>query len=191
MKKVIFGGVGAVFMGLVTTYVYDNYVKDIDVAALLTEKVDTEDEEQAQSDEEQTEAAPEVASPEVEVTQNDVTNNEVAEESKAILLLDYLSVFPEKLGEFDKNPADVIDKINQNSKYGFSDWRAPTVEELQVICANRDKVELPTGVNTRNGVNFMSNEWGTGVNMNNRSKNSGCESFKKEKKGHIILVRSN
>ncbi|MBR1923436.1 MAG: DUF1573 domain-containing protein [Paludibacteraceae bacterium] len=58
------------------------------------------------------------------------------------VLYDYLYVFPEDLGVFSTRPANIIDITNRNNSYGFSDWRLPTEEEVQIMEANATMLRL-------------------------------------------------
>lgn len=51
-------------------------------------------------------------------------------------LYGYLHVFPHELGEFQKEPTDVIANINQQNMYDYNDWRLPTEEELSLLKEN-------------------------------------------------------
>ena len=48
----------------------------------------------------------------------------------------YLKVFPNDLGTFDSEPRTIISRLNQAKQYGYSLWRLPTNEELQLMKAN-------------------------------------------------------
>jgi len=106
--------------------------------------------------------------------------------NKVVVLYDYLYVFSDDLGLFDAVPVNIIINLNKNKMYGYNDWRIPTVEELQLICANKDK--LPFHTNDF----YMSNDWGTTVFLasNPLNVNENCKTFSANS-GHIILVRSN
>lgn len=61
---------------------------------------------------------------------------------KPVLLLGYLWVYPEDLGNFGKIPAGVINSINVQRPYGRNNWRIPTPDELAVLEANAEKIGL-------------------------------------------------
>ncbi len=65
--------------------------------------------------------------------------------TEPIILQGYLTVFPVDLGRFSTNPANIIDKINRQAQYGYSDWRLPTSEELDFMLANKRKLKLRPG----------------------------------------------
>lgn len=50
-----------------------------------------------------------------------------------IVIMGYLKVYPQELGEFDSEPQNVISRINESNQYGYSTWRLPTEEELSLI----------------------------------------------------------
>lgn len=58
------------------------------------------------------------------------------------VLYDYLYVFPEDLGVFSTKPFNIIDITNRNNSYGYSDWRLPTIEEVQIMQANATMLRL-------------------------------------------------
>jgi len=70
--------------------------------------------------------------------QNTTLNN-------VITLFGYLHIFPEDIGEFSSEPTNVISTINQQSIYGYNDWRIPTKEELALMKANSNKLGLKSG----------------------------------------------
>lgn len=59
-----------------------------------------------------------------------------AQRSGVEVIYDYLYVFPNELGYFDKEPVSIIKQLNSNSQYGYSTWRLPTKEELALLKAN-------------------------------------------------------
>ena len=75
---------------------------------------------------------------------------------KPVLLLGYLWVFPEDLGNFRQVPAGVINSINVQKPYGRNNWRIPTPDELVVLEANAEKIglgdEIYIATDHRNGV---------------------------------------
>ena len=75
---------------------------------------------------------------------------------KPVLLLGYLWVYPEDLGNFKQVPVGVINSINAQSPYGKNNWRIPTPDELAVMEANADKIGLGDDIylatDHRNGV---------------------------------------
>ncbi len=61
---------------------------------------------------------------------------------KPVLLLGYLWVYPEDLGNFKQIPVGVINSVNAQRPYGRDNWRIPTPDELAVLEANADKIGL-------------------------------------------------
>lgn len=61
---------------------------------------------------------------------------------KPLLLLGYLWVYPEDLGNFSRVPSGVINSINAQRPYGRNTWRIPTPDELAILEANAEKVGL-------------------------------------------------
>lgn len=77
------------------------------------------------------------------------------------VLYDYLYVFPEDLGAFSTEPSNIIDITNRNNSYGFSDWRLPTEEEVQIMEANATMLRLD---NSRNYASDRSS-WNQSYNV--------------------------
>lgn len=75
---------------------------------------------------------------------------------KPVLLLGYLWVYPEDLGNFKQVPVSVINSVNAQKPYGRDNWRIPTPDELAVLEANADKIGLGDDIylatDHRNGV---------------------------------------
>lgn len=75
---------------------------------------------------------------------------------KPVLLLGYLWVYPEDLGNFSQVPIGVINSINAQKPYGRDNWRIPTPDELAVLEANADVIglgdEIYLATDHRNGV---------------------------------------
>lgn len=73
-----------------------------------------------------------------------------------VLLLGYLWVYPEDLGNFKQVPVSVINSVNAQKPYGRDNWRIPTPDELAVLEANADKIGLGDDIylatDHRNGV---------------------------------------
>lgn len=61
---------------------------------------------------------------------------------KPVLLLGYLWVYPEDLGNFARIPAGVISSINAQNPFGHSNWRIPTPDELALLEANAENIGL-------------------------------------------------
>ena len=61
---------------------------------------------------------------------------------KPVLLLGYLWVYPEDLGNFRQVPVSVINSVNAQKPYGRDNWRIPTPDELAVLEANADRIGL-------------------------------------------------
>lgn len=77
---------------------------------------------------------------------------------KVQVLYDYLYVFPEDLGVFTTKPLNIIDITNRNNSYGYSDWRLPTLEEIEFMQANATLLRLD---NTYKYASHVTN-WGQG-----------------------------
>lgn len=58
------------------------------------------------------------------------------------ILYDYLYVFPEDLGIFTNCPNNIISITNRNNSYGYSDWRLPSAEEVEIMQANSTILRL-------------------------------------------------
>lgn len=75
---------------------------------------------------------------------------------KPVLLLGYLWVYPEDLGNFAQIPRGVVNSINAQRQYGRNNWRIPTPDELVVLEANAEKVGLGDDIylatDHRNGI---------------------------------------
>lgn len=63
------------------------------------------------------------------------------------ILSNYLYVFPEDLGDFRNEPTNIINIINRNASYNYSDWRLPDQEELELMIANARRLNLDNGKN--------------------------------------------
>lgn len=61
---------------------------------------------------------------------------------KPVMLLGYLWVYPEDLGNFKQVPESVIRAINAQNPYGHNNWRIPTPDELAVMEANAEQIGL-------------------------------------------------
>ena len=84
----------------------------------------------------------------------------VQDKKEVVILQDYLYVYPEHLGDYTNSMGDytyskvlkMCDSINLANSYGFSDWRLPTIAELEMIQSNFSEIEgLQVG-------GYMSNE---------------------------------
>lgn len=75
---------------------------------------------------------------------------------KPVILLGYLWVYPEDLGNFKQVPEGVIRAINAQNPYGHNNWRIPTPDELAVMEANAEQIGLGDDIylatDHRNGV---------------------------------------
>ena len=62
---------------------------------------------------------------------------------KPVLLLGYLWVYPEDLGNFKHGiPVSVINNVNAQKPFGRDNWRIPTPDELAVLEANAETIGL-------------------------------------------------
>lgn len=52
------------------------------------------------------------------------------------ILYGYLRVYPQEIGDFDREPKTIIRQINLQSQFGYNNWRIPTNEELSLLRAN-------------------------------------------------------
>ena len=81
------------------------------------------------------------------------------------VLYDYLYVFPEDLGTFTTNPTNIVAITNRNNSYGYSDWRLPTAEEVQIMQANSKMLRLDNSATYATDENYI---WKTGESYNVR-----------------------
>lgn len=66
-----------------------------------------------------------------------ITEDNSKRERKDVVVLEgFLKLYPEDLGEFSREPNQVIKQINQQKRYGYNSWRLPTQEELDLIRSN-------------------------------------------------------
>ena len=63
-------------------------------------------------------------------------DNSKRERTDVVVLEGFLKLYPEDLGEFSSNPTQLIKQINQQERYGYSSWRLPSQEELDLIRSN-------------------------------------------------------
>ena len=56
--------------------------------------------------------------------------------NKAVVLVTGLRVFPYDIGEFNVEPSQTIQSLNQKKTFGYSNWRLPTRDELSLLRAN-------------------------------------------------------
>lgn len=76
-----------------------------------------------------------------------------------ICLHGYLYVYPEDLGEFNKEPVEIINAINKSKAYGRSTWRIPTNEELSIMENNRSRL----GMKSMSGGRYYVCRWEDGT----------------------------
>ena len=93
---------------------------------------------------------------------------------KPLLLLGYLWVYPEDLGNFKQVPIGVINSINAQTPFGHNNWRIPTPDELVVMEANAERIglgdEIYLATDHRNGVLRLVCIDGEDLNLNNFCK---------------------
>ena len=66
-----------------------------------------------------------------------ITEDNSKRERKDVVVLEgFLKLYPEDLGEFSREPNQLIKQINQQERYGYNSWRLPTQEELDLIRSN-------------------------------------------------------
>ena len=63
-------------------------------------------------------------------------DNSKRERTDVVVLEGFLKLYPEDLGEFSREPNQLIKEINQQKRYGYNSWRLPTQEELDLIRSN-------------------------------------------------------
>ncbi len=63
-------------------------------------------------------------------------DNSKRERTDVVVLEGFLKLYPEDLGEFSREPTKLIKQINQQERYGYSSWRLPTQEELDLTRSN-------------------------------------------------------
>ena len=83
-----------------------------------------------------------------QIVNTTVTVRSVSEKSKepdVIILLGYLKVYPDDIGEFSSKPTTIIANINKQELHGHNTWRLPSQEELDLMKANSNKLGLKNG----------------------------------------------
>ena len=63
-------------------------------------------------------------------------DNSKRERTDVVVLEGFLKLYPEDLGEFSREPNQLIKQINQQKRYGYNSWRLPTQEELDLTRSN-------------------------------------------------------
>lgn len=63
-------------------------------------------------------------------------DNGKRDRTDVVVLEGFLKLYPEDLGEFSREPNQLIKQINQQKRYGYNSWRLPTQEELDLIRSN-------------------------------------------------------
>lgn len=63
-------------------------------------------------------------------------DNSKRERTDVVVLEGFLKLYPEDLGEFSREPNQLINQINQQKRYGYNSWRLPTQDELDLIRSN-------------------------------------------------------
>ena len=101
---------------------------------------------------------------------------------KIVVLYGYLYVFPETLGKFFPAPTSLISNLNNQKIYGYNDWRLPTLDELQLICANQEKINASQG-------DYLSSDGKTTVDFEDCSNHQ--YSNLSNVSPYVILVRTN
>lgn len=92
-------------------------------------------------------------------------SSSVREKKTIQILYDYLYVYPEDLGTFTTKPTNIIAMNNRNNSYGYSDWRIPTLEEVQILQANATMLRLDKDKNYAYDTNSI---WDSGNAYNVR-----------------------
>lgn len=65
-----------------------------------------------------------------------VIESEVRERADVEVVMNYLKVYPEELGEYPYEPKDVIKQINLQHLYDYDSWRIPSDTELALLRNN-------------------------------------------------------
>lgn len=65
-----------------------------------------------------------------------VIESEVRERADVEIVMDYLKVYPEELGEYPYEPTTVINQINLQHRYDYDSWRIPSDTELALLRNN-------------------------------------------------------
>ena len=66
--------------------------------------------------------------------------------SKVVVLMGWLFIYPENIGPLRTAPQGTITGINNSKMYGYSNWRLPTKEELDILHTNASKInKFPIG----------------------------------------------
>jgi hypothetical protein len=118
-----------------------------------------------------------------------------ASDGNVVLLLGYLSVFPEDLGNMTYNQAmELCKNVNAVNLYGYNNWRLPTLNELKLIYQNRAKLEgLSTGyyISSEYSSNIGYNNSGyLGLDFSNGSTTTSNGYYVGSDSGYIRLVRT-
>jgi hypothetical protein len=116
-------------------------------------------------------------------------------EDNVVVLFGFLYVFPEDLGNLSFSEAqNIIRSINAGSLHGHNNWRMPTLEELQMIYQNRQRINGLSNMyyisSTSTSV-WPNSDMRSGVNFHNgstRAPNSGSDFASR---GQVRLVRTN
>jgi len=74
-------------------------------------------------------------------TAKDTTIVNLPPDTEITILDEWLYVYPEDIGPVRYVPEKTIQAINRQKKYGYNDWRLPTMEELEVLSANISKLK--------------------------------------------------
>ena len=65
-----------------------------------------------------------------------VIESEVRERADVEIVMNYLKVYPEELGEYPYEPTTVINQINLQHRYDYDSWRIPSDTELALLRNN-------------------------------------------------------
>ena len=68
------------------------------------------------------------------------SNTDKTNTSKVTKLMGWLYVYPENIGPLRIVPKRTIANLNKEKKYGYKNWRLPTIEELGIISCNSSEV---------------------------------------------------
>lgn len=72
----------------------------------------------------------------ISVSHNKIQVSRPKQRDTIAILYGYLRVYPQEIGDFDREPKTIIRQINLQSQFGYNNWRVPTNEELSLLRAN-------------------------------------------------------
>ena len=69
------------------------------------------------------------------IKDNTLGGIEKTESLNVIILIGGLYVYPENIGPFLKVPKSTIEGVNTQKDYGYSNWRLPTTDEVDILAS--------------------------------------------------------